>query len=292
MQNGKNVLDGEPAVSTASGGKLAPWQLAVEVGDDALEPVLYGGSTVIVDCSDHGLEGGGLYAVRDGDRLALWVYHPGFDGLGCRFAGQGIGTLTVLGGGFRLRGPLPVEAIRLVGRVVEPGPDRLQALAELREQQARLLGLRETTRAALLQNAGKAPAERRWAGAGSLELIADRLATRLRDRAFADRFALEQRLDAIDARLALLDELIAALPARGLADALTKLETLAALQDAGADDLQTRLLCSAITALQRVAADGRRPGREANGGAQMEAAAAEPPAQPLELVPSPRQRRQ
>ena len=291
MQNSKNVFDGEPAVSTASGGKLAPWQLAVEVGDDALEPILREGSTVLVDCSDHGLEGGGIYAVRDGDRLDLWLYHPGFDGLGCRFAGQSIGTLIVLGGSFRLCGPLPVEAVRVVGRVVEPGPDRPQALAELREQQARLLALRETTRAALLQNAVKAPVERHWTGACSLEAIADGLAARLRDRSFADQFALEQRLDAIDARLALLDELIAALPARGLADALTKLETLAALQDVGADDLQTRLLCSAITALQRVAADRRRPGREGNGGATVEAAGAEPPAQPLELVASPRQRR-
>jgi hypothetical protein len=101
--------------------------MAVEVGDDALEPVLSAGSRVIVDCSDHGLEGGGIYAVRDGDRLDLWLYQPGFDGLGCRFAGRSIGTLTVLGGSFRLRGPLAVEAIRLVGRVVEPGPDRPQA---------------------------------------------------------------------------------------------------------------------------------------------------------------------
>jgi|GEM_PF-2238941 len=291
MQSDETLLDGERGRPPCSGGSVAPWQLTVTVGDDALEPVLRQGSTVVVDCSDHTLEGGGIYAVRDGDRLDLWLYQPGFDGLGCRFAGQSIGTLTVLGGSFRLRGPLPGEAIRLVGRVVEPGPEQPGALAELRDQQARLLGLRETTRAALLQCLVKAPAERGWAAAGSIEAIADSLAARLRERAFADRFALEQRLDAIDARLALLDELIAALPGRGLADALTKLETLAALQDAGIDDLQTRLLRSAITALQCVAGDGRRPGREADNEAKRQPAA-EPPAQPLELVASPRQRRQ
>jgi hypothetical protein len=120
--------------------------------------------------------------------------------------------------------------------------------------------------------------------------VAEDLALRLRERAFADRFALQQRLDAIDARLAFLDELIADLPARGLSDALTKLETLAALQDAGIDDLQTRLLRSAISALERAVRDARRPAREANGEAKIEPV--EPPAQPLELVPSPRQRRQ
>ena len=291
MQSDNNVLDVDREVSPASGAELAPWQLAVVVGDDALEPVLREGSTVVVDCSDHGLEGGGLYAVRDGDRLDLWLYRPGFDGLGCRFAGQSIGTLTVLGGSFRLRGPLPVGAIRLVGRVVEPGPDRPQALGALAHEQSRLLALRETTRAALLQRAGGAPSEHSWAGAATIEAVADGLAASLRNRAFADRFALEQRLDAIDARLALLDELIAALPARGLADALTKLQTLAALHDTTADDLEPRLLRSAIVALERLASDGRRPRRETDGGPQAEPAAVEPPAQPLELVPSPRQRR-
>jgi hypothetical protein len=294
MRSNDDVLDAERVAATVSGNGLAPWQLEVLVEDDALEPVLRGGQKVVVDCSDHALEGGGIYAVRDGDRLELWLYQPGFAGLGCRFAGQNIGTLVALGGSFRLRGPLPVEAIRLIGRVVEPGAERSGALADLRQQQARLLALRETTRAALLQRAGTATHERPWTAASTVAAVADGLAASLRNRAFADRFALEQRLDAVDARLAFLDELIASLPARGLGDALTKLETLAALEPVGADDLQTRLLHSAVAALQRLAGEARRPGRDtgkpATGGGD-DAEPTEPPAQPLELVASPRRRR-
>jgi hypothetical protein len=290
MRSDDDVLDANRDDQPVARDELAPWQLEVEVGDDALEPVLRAGQTVVVDCSDHTLEGGALYAVRDSDRLDLWLYQPGFVGLGCRFAGESIGTLVALGGTFRLRGPLPVDAIRLVGRVVEPGPDQPQALADLRLQQARLLALRDTTRAALLQRAGTAAAALPWASAATIAAVAEGLATSLRNRAFADRFALEQRLDAIDARLALLDELIAALPARGLADALTKLETLAALQPMDTDDLQTRLLRSAIAALERLAGEARRPGREASEVAA-KASGHEPQGQPLELVASPRRRR-
>ena len=294
MRSNDDVLDAEREARTVTSNGLAPWQLEVIVGDDALEPVLRAGQKVVVDCSDHALEGGGLYAVRDGDRLELWLYQPGFVGLGCRFAGESIGTLVALGGSFRLRGPLPVEAIRLIGRVVEPGAERKDSLAELRQQQTRLLALRETTRAALLQRSGTAANERPWAAAPTVAEVADGLAASLRNRAFADRFALEQRLDAVDARLAFLDELIASLPARGLGDALTKLETLAALQPAGADDLQTRLLSSAVEALQQVAGEARRPGRDTckpATGAGGDSETADPPAQPLELVASPRRRR-
>ncbi len=294
MRSNDDVLDAERDAEAMSGNGLAPWQLEVMVGDDSLEPVLPAGQKVVVDCSDHTLEGGGIYAVRDGDRLELWLYQPGFVGLGCRFAGQNIGTLVALGGSFRLRGPLSVEAIRLIGRVVEPDAEQPAALAELRQQQTRLLALRETTRAALLQCAGTATYERPWATAPTVAAVADGLAASLRNRAFGDRFALEQRLDAVDARLAFLDDLIASLPARGLADALTKLETLAALQSVGADDLQERLLSSALAALQRLASEARRPCRDtakAVSGSGDDPETAEPLAQPLELVASPRRRR-
>lgn len=285
----------QTAVGETAPGRLAPWQLAVVVGDDALEPVLSAGQKVVVDCSDHVLEGGGLYAVRDGARLDLWLYQPGFVGLGCRFAGESIGTLVALGGSFRLRGPLPVDAIRLVGRVVEPDADCPDALAELGLQQARLTALRDTTRAALLQRADAAPAPvaAAWTSARTIGAVADGLAASLRDRGFADRFTLEQRLDAVDARLAFLDQLIASLPARGLADALTKLETLTALHPNEVDDLQTRLLSSAVMALRRFTDEARRPGREGGkpaGDAGCRGQSAAPPAQPVELMPSPRRR--
>ena len=261
---------------------LEPWHLPVTVADDALEPVLEGGQTVIVDCSDHALVGGGLYAVRDGDTLELWLFVPGFAGLGCQLEGRAIGTLVGLGGTFRCRGPLDLEAIRLVGRVVEPAAG---SLGDLARQVRRLTSLRETTRALLLRSGAIAMPRPRPIG-GSVEAMAQALATELRDRIFADRFALEQRLDAIDARLAYLDELIASLPATGLAEALVKLETLAALQPADAQDLEPRLLASALVALHRLAGDAVRPGR--SGGLPE---TVEPIGQPLELVASPRRRR-
>lgn len=271
----------EGDVRDRGGSRLEPWQLPVTVADDALEPVLEAGQTVIVDCSDHALVGGGLYAVREGDALELWLFVPGFAGLGCQLEGREIGTLVGLGGTFRCRGPLDLEAIRLVGRVVEPAAG---ALTDLACQQHQLAGLRETTRALLLRSGAIAMPRPRPTG-GSVEAMALALVAELRDRAFADRFALEQRLDAIDARLAYLDEQIAALPATGLAEALVKLETLAALQPEGAQDLEPRLLASALDALHRLAGDAKRPGRS---GRLPETA--EPVAQPLELVASPRRR--
>lgn len=261
---------------------LEPWQVSVTVADDALAPVLEAGQTVTVDCSDHALVGGGLYAVRAGDALELWLFVPGFAGHGCQLEGRAIGTLVGLGGTFRCRGPLALAAIRLVGRVVEPAADALGALAR---QQRQLSALRDTTRALLLRS-GAIAMPRPQPGGGGVEAMAQALAAELRDRAFADRFALELRLDAIDARLAHLDELIAALPATGLAEALVKLETLAALQPAGAQDLEPRLLASALDALRRLAGEAMRPGR--NGGLSEPT---ETVAQPLDLLASPHLRR-
>jgi hypothetical protein len=238
--------------------------------------------------------------VRDGDALALWLYLVGFSGLGCELGGQAVGTLAVLGGGFRLRGPLATGAIRVVGRVVEPLTGQRPALADLAMQQQRLGALRGTTRAALLQ----LPAARRCLpAASSIEEGVSIVQQALTDAGFADRFMLEQRLDAIDARLALIEELIAETPAEGLGDALVKLETLAALGIDGCDALEPRLLRSALGALRRLTGAGKRPGREAplgdaggvlNGagtGVEAGRAAADRLAQPLELTASPRRRR-
>ena len=271
---------------------LQPWQLHVAVADDALEPLLQEGQTIIVDCSDRQLENGGIYAVRDGDALALWLFLVGFSGQGCCLGGQSIGTLAVLGGRFRLRGPLATDAILVVGRVVEPLTGSRPALADLASQQARLGALRETTRAALLQ----LPAARQCLpAAASIEQATSALQRALADRSFADRFALEQRLDSIDARLALTDELIAQVPADGLGDVLIKLDTLAALDVEGSDGLEPRLLHSALDALRRLAGAARRPGRETplaeamamSGKARTTSGAV---AQPLELTASPRRR--
>jgi hypothetical protein len=272
---------------------LQPWQLRLAVADDALEPLLSEGRTVIVDCSDRTLESGGIYAVRDGDALALWLFLVGFSGQGCRLDGRSIGTLTVLGGSFRLRGPLATDAIKVVGRVVEPLTGSRPALADLAAQQALLGALRETTRAALLQ----LPAARQCLPAAvGIEQATSALQRALADRSFADRFALEQRLDAIDARLALTEELVAQTPADGLGDVLIKLDTLAALDVEDADALESRLLHSALDALRQMAGATRRPGRETplseamtmSGKARTTSGRV---AQPLELTASPRRRR-
>ncbi len=276
-----------------------PWQLRIAVEDDALEPLLRKGQTIIVDCSDRRLESGGIYAARDGDALALWLYLVGFSGLGCELGGEAVGTLAVLGGGFRLRGPLAAGAIRVVGRVIEPLTGRRPALADLAAQQQRLGALRGTTRAALLQ----LPATRRCLpSASSIEEGVSIVQQALADASFADRFMLEQRLDAIDARLALIEELIAETPAVGLDDSLVKLETLAGLGVDGCDALEPRLLHSALDGLRRLAGAGKRPGREtplgdagavlsgAGIGVEAGRAAADRLAEPLELTASPRRR--
>ena len=238
---------------------LQPGQIRVVVTDDALEPLLREGQTTIVDSGDRRLESGGLYAVRDGDVVALWLFLVGFSGHGCRLDGQSIGTLAVLGGGFRLRGPLATDAIPVIGRVVEPLTGSGPALADLALQQERLGALRETIRAALVQLPA---ARRRTPVATSIEHATSALQQALADRSFAERFSLEQRLDSIDARLALIEELIAQAPAEGLDDVLIKLDALAALGVEGADRLEPRLLHSALDALRRLAGGASQADRD------------------------------
>ncbi len=245
--------DGDVRGRVSSG--LGPSRMRVTVADDALLPVLEAGSTVVVDCRDHTLVGGAIYAVRDGDRVGLWLFLDGFAGLGCRVAGRAVGTLSSLGEPSRWRGPLAIDAIALVGRVVEPAAG---GLAELAAQQRRLAALRETT-GTQLQRGGALGGPRPWPAGDSVEAVARAIAAELEDPAAAARLALEQRLDAIDARLALLDELIAAQPAASLADAIVKLETLAALQPLDSEDLEPRLLASALKALRRLATEPARP---------------------------------
>lgn len=277
---------------------LEAWQLRLVVADDALEPVLRAGASVVVDCSDSQPQDGSLVAVRHGGVVELWVYMAGFAGIGCQLAGRPIATLGVLGGTFRCRGPVDADRLRVVGRVLEPvgeggclGGGKGRGLARLDQERRQLTALRETLRQAIRRSPAPPDALRRHADISSLAAVAERFREQLADPTFAERFVLEQRLDAIDARLGLLDELIADATATGLNDALVKLEALWQLQPAGlaADDLEIRLLGSALPALRRLAADRTR----LDAGAKPSPAAppAEPRAQPLELVASPRGRR-
>lgn len=269
--------------------RLQAWQLEVRVADDALRPVLQAGAVVVVDCSERQPVNGSLVAVRHGDALELWVYMAGFAGIGCRLAGLTVATLGVLGGTFRYRGPVDSASLRIVGRVLEPGADgRPDALARLDDERQRLVAQRDTTRQALRRCPLPPEELSGFADLATLPAVAERFGQQLADPTFGERFALELRLDAIDARLGLLDELIADATATGLADALVKLETLWQLQpaDLAPDDLEMRLLGSALPALRRhVAERARLGGAPPPGAASM---AGETRAQPLELVTSPR----
>lgn len=235
--------------SRSFGGKVEPNYLRVTVLDDTLSPVLAAGQTVLIDSGDQALVGGAIYGVRAAGGLSLRLFVPGFAGIGCRLGMEAIGMLACLGGPLRWQGPVPLGRLQLVGRVVEPS---VGGLAMLARQQRLLTALRESTRTSLL--AGDTSPFAEPAGE-SVETIVESLATTLIDGSAADRFAMEQRLDAIDARLALLDELIADRPAEGLADAVVKLETLAALQPSGSCELEPRLLGSALDALRRHVSD-------------------------------------
>jgi len=284
----------ETAEAAGDAPALEAWQLRVTVPDDSLSPVLDAGAEVVVDCSDSAPVDGSLVAVRHGGALELWLYMAGFAGIGCRLAGRPVATLGVLGGGYRCRGPVDAERLRVVGRVLEPGANGCGGgLARLDEERRRLSVLRDSLRHALRRCPVPPDELRGFADVSSLATLAERFRQQLADATFGERFVLEQRLDVIDARLALLDELIADATAAGLADALVKLETLWQLQPAelAPDDLEIRLLGSALPALRRMVADRARLGGAAAPTPSGPAPSAEPRPQPLELVASPRHRR-
>lgn len=224
---------------------------AMVVADDALAPLLRQGQAVVVDWDDQELRTGGVYAFRDGKDLTLRLYLGGDDA----FGGRSGGTLVALSGDAELLGPVAVDSVAVIGRVVEPLTARPPALADLGEQRRRLTSLRQKIAAALLQRL-----ERPAAGSAPISFgqAAEALPSEFDVPGAAQRLALERRLDAIDARLALLEALIAEAPADDLDDALVKLETLAALDLEGSDTLEARLLRSAMEAMQRIVAGSGR----------------------------------
>lgn len=219
---------------------------AMAVADDALAPLLRRGQAVVVDWDDQELQTGGVYAFRDGKDLTLRLYLGGDDALG----GRSGGMLAALSGDAEPLGLLAVDSVALVGRVVEPLTARPPALTDLGEQRRRLLRPRRKIAAALLQRPPRPSVEPAPMSFGQAVEVQQ---SEQDEPGAAQRFALEQRLDAIDARLALLEELIAETPADDLDDTLVKLQTLAALDVEGSDTLEARLLRSAIEAMQRIA---------------------------------------
>ena len=82
-----------------------PWLIQLTAEDNALAPVVTRGATVSIDCSERDLVDGGIYAIKDGDRAALWLFHEGFAGMSLAAGGIAVGHDVQSGWRFPLHRP-------------------------------------------------------------------------------------------------------------------------------------------------------------------------------------------
>ena len=272
----------------------APWQIVMTADDDSLRPVIDNGADVIVDCSDRKLVDGGIYAIREDNELKLWLFHEGFAGQGALISARKIGTLSSLAGSFRCRGPVLLEKILVVGRVVDTtttAPVAARVITSLQAQRAELVSALEEARSALRRISGTIPAvdlaEQNGSGS-SIAKLTRRFEEAMQDEAFARRFALEQKMDAIGSRLMHLEERIADAEVEDASGVLTKLQVLWDLHYAPFPSLQgdlgARFISSALRGLGRLSPTGADLGSDPRSGDDS------PPARPIQLVTSPRLR--
>ena len=277
--------------SGTSSETRAPWQIVLIMEDDALEPVVERGGSVVVDCSDRELIDGAIYAVRESNQLRPWLFHEGFAGQGSVIGGRRIGTLSSLGGGFRCKGPVPLDKILVVGKVMEPA-DTADALQALQREREALIEALESARATLRQLSGTTPAidlAERNGTTSSITRLTRRFEEAMQDDAQANRFAVEQRIDAIGSRLMYIEERIADAEIDDAAGARTKLQVLWDLHYAPfpglQNDLSARFISSTLRGLGR--AQGQiddlatsEPSEKSAGGGRRS----------IQLVSSPRRR--
>jgi len=274
-----------------------PWQIHVVADDDALAPVVPAGGTVLVDCSDRKLADGGIFAVREDQDLQLWLYHEGFAGHGTMVGGRAVGTLSSLAGTFRCRGPVLIDKLLVVGRVVEPvsreAGDR--AVDAWQRERAGLIAALEETRLGLRRLSATMPVvdlfdEPTTGGeGGSVSRLARRFEDAMQHQDFARRFALEQRMDAVGARLMLIEECLADIEVTEIDDVYAKLQVLWDLHYAPFPPLQNDLAARYIASSLRGLAGSGRLGRERPEAAPAPPAA-DPPSPHIQLVTSPRRR--
>ena len=188
---------------------LQPWQLRVDADDDALMPVISRHDTVVIDCSERALIDGEIYAVRKQEKVQLWLYHHGFDGLGGFLNGVAIGTLSSLCGDFRCNAALEHRDIQIVGRCVGrlgAASERLDPVVALDIERLALMASRERL---IRQDGGHDTAEAIVPPdieTFSPAAVRNWLQRSMADGEFCRRFMRQQRLDAIGSRLIYIED--------------------------------------------------------------------------------------
>jgi len=252
--------------------------LAVEAADDALMPSIGAGETVLVDPRTRRLEHGAIIAVRAAHGTRLWLYQEGFLGLGsrrregCDDAGGTTATLSGLAGAFRLRAPVIAERLPLAGTVVarlgDPaGTDDADPLGRYIAERARLLGALAEAGTARGREDGAASAMatllRRIGERAGIAAMEKLFAEAMAEADFAQHFMVEQRVEALNARLFWLENAVADQEARSLGGIRAKLDMLWHQQYEAfpdhQDDLGARVIRSALASLARLETEARRP---------------------------------
>lgn len=232
----------------------SPWLIEVKASDNALAPVVAKNEQVAIDCSERDLVDGAIYAVKNGDQVNLWLFQEGFAGQGPLASGEDIATLSSLAGGFRCSGPLAIGTIKVIGRLVGDVGEAL--VSKLAAERSLLLVALDDCRSAMRRHSGSLRDLKSTDATQADDTLAvwrRRYDDMMADPSLSKRFALEQRIDAISARLMFLEDRIADAKTQEVADVTAKLQVLWDLHyapfPATHDDLAARVLASALNGL-------------------------------------------
>lgn len=268
------------------------WHVRVLAADDGLAPTLPAGSLAVVDTTERRLLDGEFYAVRDGEAVALWLWHAGFAGMGGRLAGREVGSLVSLAEPARWRAPVEPRELVVLGRVTgvlgatAAAADPVLRLEQEREALSEQLTLAELDRRDLdLEWHDRADPLRGLSDLAPAEIRA-RLERARSDPAIAAKLDLERRIEGLQSRLSRLEASIAETPTTSLAGVRAKLQLVWALHYAPFPEdepsLERAAIGTALRALDAVLASARSgepAGSSERAGSKV-----------LRLVPSPRRR--
>lgn len=251
--------------SQAAKSNESPWLIEISAADNALAPVITKGETVAIDCSERDLVDGGVYAIKFDGEVALWVFHEGFAGVGPLASGEDIGTLASLAGSFRSSGPIALDSVKVIGRLARDV--RPTVIATDNDERGLLLAALDECRNAVRRHSGGVRDWQLTDGSSSSDTLASW--RRRYDEIVADadsnkRYALEQRIDALNARLMFLEERIADATVESSSDVAAKLQIMWDLHyapfPATHSDLAARIVATALTGLKRL--EGTTPGTD------------------------------
>lgn len=287
-----------PSLTLQTVHQVKPWHMKLTVETDDLAPLIAAKDRIIVDVSDSRLVEGEIYAVRDSNTIVLRLFREGVPALGRVVGEDAVGMLYGLLGSVTWRGPLLIDNLPIVGRVVglQGGPEcDADPVVALNNERQWLLEALHTVDDRLNRLRRQLPEDQRrpWPQ-DHAAMSVNELAAWFGERdELLDRFGaagLEHRFEALAARLGRIEALMTTHEAEGLNGVVAKLRLLWSLNYEGfpeaEDQMEAKLIKSSLTALRRMVKSQSNGTGEPLRAKETASASMEDAEQPLDLSES------